>query len=1660
VSDITSEPKLETPIADLIKDLCKVGLYLDALTKAESEWGPINSWDSPEKVLIAIRLYMNLGGDRKSDALLLTLWRKDKHCPDLLNRVLFYKLNKLGPILANEFLKEHEQIILTVEKYKPDLLGFKSIIQKIFKNFSKADNLLDKGIIIDPSNSWLTSLKIQLLNEQLGSDGAKEQAEKHFDAYPSPYNLRVLSNIITKADGVSASIDFYEKHINRYQSANVWLEFAQLLASNHDWPKCEYAIKQFESTRIIKDKCEEQFLLSWKGQIAIHYQNIDKAIDILSSHKGSYWKVVTENLKQSKGTLNRKIIDVPFLKQEHMTCAPTTLAALCQYWGKDFNSKDIADKICFDGTPDRKERQWLRDNDFHFREFELESDLAYSLIEHDIPFALVTTHGFSAHIQAIIGFNKQVGTLYVMDPSYSIMQEILTKETIESEAYSGARCIAFVPSEKSYLLSPFNFPASELYTLWDTYSNAEEKNDYITAKTALSSLITIDPDHRITLSAERNFAVWNNETTKILELNNKLLDKYANESLLLNSKYYCLRDLGKRDEGLTLLSDYLDSNVSLDLLGTLFGQIYDTNAHEALTIKSLSQLKALGSYSAHSHWSIANYYWSQQSFEIATEHYLYAYCLDETSSIYIESYFKASRYLKKETESIEFLMDRFNKYKIRSAMPAISLFKAYELLDQEHIGIDYLFEALNIHPDDTDLINYLSNKLIERGLIERFESIENQIKPYIDSKNFKELIARKNEKLGEFELALFFFEDSFNENPFIHTYADSYFGLLFKRGDTAKIDIIIEGLYNNNSQNTQVLDYIADWHSDPIFQENILTKFVELRPDYGVIRRQLIDVRLKLGMFEQALSQAQQTCENIVGEHINESYLAKCYLKLGNFDETKRISNQVLAINVDNDLAFTSLMEASVTKEEKEISLAFVFTEIKKQIIFGNSVWNFWFDAKSILSQEQLKEFVDYLLAEQTHLWYTYSLSAKYFEQYGNLTKAKELLLEGQSKFPLTPRLYSDLGQLYELEGNIAQSIEANSQALVMNPAWIDVTKRLSEILANHEDNQTAIEVINKGIKHNPNDGGLYGYLADLLIKEGQNKAAKEALKNAVKHNTDYRWAWNQLINLSEEQGESQLPFDLATELAHQSPYLPHVWRDLAYVTDDHLEKLSLYDKSLKCDLYFVPTYQDKAQYYVKKGKYKEALNVFEHTPWEQDLPLELTIQKVDLFIEIGQKEQAIETLKKVLFNAHGYAYLWKKLFDLLEDVGNKEDFIESCHKGIEQNRHDPDVLCYAGENLLKHGNKIEKEKAQAYLKRAFDLSPNEQYIVLTYVDCLIESECYEEALSAIKIYEQQKSVSYATTRKISVLCKLDRANEALDIYKKTIVEKESDYWCLNEAFISLNEKFSFETLVSLFKDQINDLTREQAYFYTDKCLNLEDNNKYKDVLKDIKAYSNGESWIGAFLALLEFWIDKDITPHDSIVDTYFDRITETPSLIALLGNCYINAGHYHSIIKLLENVKVKDDLPAYVFYHYRLALQMLGRWEEASSAIDQGLKQQPDNTIHNMQLWYAYDLNRTSQNLSYQDIEVIDYKELMDNEKYVYAILLVILELGEDTLENKLDELSPLLRKCQKDYQKAAGQQLTIHARDTLKNRLKSAIVTEGFFAKLKLAWWISNRF
>jgi hypothetical protein len=452
----------------------------------------------------------------------------------------------------------HEQTMLADTEIRPQFYAFKSIVCREQKDFETAEQLLDdaqedsqKNANMTPSDRrFFDILTVRLLLEQDRDEEALVFAKQLFNAEPTVGTLRAYIQVVQKTEDLKAGIMLLKEHIERFQSCLLWMQLASMSATELDWDTCQVALERHSALKAFDDKFDKQRVIAYEGQIKLHKGEYKAAREILSKHKGKYWQIVCENLAKhqeldaEKEATGVKILDVPFYRQEHLTCAPTTMAAIATYFGKQHSSKSIADDICYNGTPDTNERRWLRENGFYFVEFDLQEEYLVQLIDKGVPFGLVTTSAFSAHLQAVIGYNSHTGSMFTMDPGYSGMQEMLVKETLESEAFSGARCIAFVPVEKQALLSDFMPQEHAFYELWDKYMLAKELNDVAVAKTFIDALHSKDAQHRLSIKARRDYAIWSGQLDVLQELNELLLQQHPKQTILLSSQYYCLRDWG------------------------------------------------------------------------------------------------------------------------------------------------------------------------------------------------------------------------------------------------------------------------------------------------------------------------------------------------------------------------------------------------------------------------------------------------------------------------------------------------------------------------------------------------------------------------------------------------------------------------------------------------------------------------------------------------------------------------------------------------------------------------------------------------------------------------------------------------------------------------------------------------------------------------------------------------------------------------------------------------------------------------------------------------------------------------------------------------------------------------------------------------------------
>jgi predicted Zn-dependent protease len=1674
MEDNTSTPHEELKLViNHITLLNKKGHFLDSYNYALTRWGTIDTWVSIEQKIVAIKLLYNLGGDRSSDAILLYAYRQDSTHKELVDRMLYYYLYKHGPILCYEFLQKKEAELFEDTGEINQFLVFRSILFREFRLFTKAEQYLREAEQKSDKDAWLASVNCRLLLAQDLDDDALILSNANFETTPSPHNLRAYLSVVQKVRNLKAAIAIYKVHIEQYQSCSMWLELASMCATELEWESCEHAIGQYKTLAQFSDKVDQQRLLAFEGQIALYQGKYTKARNILLQHKSIYWQTVCENIddrQDESESAQINILDVPFYRQEHLTCAPTTIAAIANYWGKPHLSKNIADEICFSGTPDTKERQWLRDNNFHFVEFDLQIQHVYKLIEAGIPFGFVTTNGFTAHLQAVIGYNQHIGTMYIMDPNYSGMQEMLIKQVLESEEYSGGRCLAFVPIEERHKLDGFQSFDPQMYAIWDQYALAKEESNAEAAQLAVEQLNALSATHRLSIKAARDYAVWQRDYAKVQHHNESLLAQFPNQTLLLNSQYFCLRDIGQRNEGLDRLQTYIQDKPDVNLARTLFGEIYDTNERPELAQTLIKILKQYGGYLEDVYYALANYYWDKQQRETATEYYLIAYCLDDTNNAYVESYFKACRFLNQEQSAIDFLTLRYQKYIKRSPLPAISLFRAYDLSNEGHKGIEYLEQALAEHPKDKDLLLMLGRQLVVHGLHNKFSLHRAQFEAVLPAYDYQDLLAQQAIKQGRLNDALPHYALLFAQHPFRQSAADAYFGLLSKMQNIRQIDSQLIALYQEHPNHTNVQDYLISWHSNETLQKEVLQKALSQRPDSSWLRRKLIDKLILLGHKAEALSLAKETAELLKGDVLNHAYLARAHAELGEFETARIIAKEALLRNVDNDIAFDVLIKASVDNEQKKQSLEFVFEQMQSQVVFGDSAWNYWFDAHLLVDRASLFMFVEFVLKNLDHLWYSYAIVSFYHKQLGDLDQAAVYLEQGVAKFPFTPRLHKELGDLYELQDTSDLAITAYQSALEINPGWALVAKQLVEVHEKRGEFEEAINVLVNTIKHTVDDGTLYGYLGDLYLRKEDYDLALNAFTKAVEFHTNYDWAWEKLGQISHIKKQPNLAYKIAETLAQKYPHLGQVWCNWANVTRTPDEKHAHIRKAIKVNPMNQNGYVCLAQYFLNSDEFQQALAVFEDTPWQQHLPFDLLSLQADIYARIGDLEKAVSTIQSILYTESGYSHLWQQLYKWLIILDRKTDTRDACYKQIELNKHDATSLCIAAENLDKFGDGNDKELAKEHVKRAYQLAPNDQYIVLTLVDFQLFDKEYADALQVLGEFKVFSDSEFVSAREIRCLLGLNELEKAKGIFKQLLESPEVDYWCINTPVDAFIQAKKFAEINVLLEHNLATCSEIHAYVWADKSIQVKGFNCYPKLLGKVREIDHDLLTKGVIRALYEAWNDQNQAPDKKVLKEFETIATQNSPVFEQLCLLLNKQGAYQQLIDTFESVinantdNASDEsstaLSMFCFYQVRAAYQLLDKWDEASEVIIQGLQRPSDNTIHNLRLWHYYDVWRKGGLVSQDDLAMLDISELIEMEQYVFATIEVALLIKNQDLESCLEAITPALRRCQRIKQEVGHNPLVLNAQTLLRSRLESIISSNSFFAKMLIKWKLGNRF
>ncbi len=712
-------PTAVSSTLDTVRDLYRQGLYLQAY-EASKEHGTLReNWTESHERVLAGRLAYNLGSARLGRVLHLLALRADPENPEVIYYGASAILSARGLLSGWEFIERHGELPDADRRVRGDWFSLRGSVASQMRDFDTAHAWLTRAEELAPEEPFLWIERAWVLKEEDRYEEALESARHSTELRPwyrpGVQTTAHLLELLGKDDEVLELLTEAAEHL---ESCSVVAQLADLHCELGHHEESRAAWSRFGELAPLLDEKGKRWLAAQRSDAAYRCGDFRAAAEWAEQADETLQKIAKRIAESTNG--QRTILPVGFIRQHHLTCAPATLTTLSHFWSMPTDHLELADRICYDGTPHHSQREWAEANGWTVREFTINWNNCQALIDLGIPFTLTTVDPGNAHLQAVIGYDTRRNTLIIRDPSSRHYLELLAEETLARYASTGPRGMALVPKEKTALLDQIDLTDAALYDHHHRLQGALEKHDRETAHETYRALVAERPDHSLTLLAQLSLADYDADTTGRLEATEALLERFPDDANLQMTKLFCLRDLSRRDERLNYLKRIFDAPKSDPLLWQQYAQeLADEPREHDRAERLLRRCIRARPQDGSLFYTLGNILWNQRDREEALQLFRFAACKEERNEHLVQVYFSAARILERTPEALRLLESRFERFCGKSGLPGHTLFWAYSVLDRMDEAFAVLDKAMKLQPEDRDLALYAADAYARYGDIER-----------------------------------------------------------------------------------------------------------------------------------------------------------------------------------------------------------------------------------------------------------------------------------------------------------------------------------------------------------------------------------------------------------------------------------------------------------------------------------------------------------------------------------------------------------------------------------------------------------------------------------------------------------------------------------------------------------------------------------------------------------------------------------------------------------------------------------------------------------------------------------------------------------------------------------------------------------------------------
>ncbi len=1532
------QPETEVDNAAFDYDAChafyREARYMQAYELIKPFRKELVHWTNPNHLNIAGRLAKNLGGGRLGEYLLSRAYRYSnkswKHTLFKGYGIFTYR----GALHAMRFMDESFARLgkdsEDENSYAHALALYADTLSEA-RDFDSANDYMQRALDIVPDDLYTRTTRARIYVQQEEFDAGMQCIEEILNDVPH-YRPAVEYKgfYLAKYRSVEDAIEYLEAVAPTMEYGGVYVSLAVYYEELFNYQKMqECLVRHLELSPMIGDKG-----IGWHhGRISdAHYflGNIPESIEALKKADGDFYKQRLEKM-ESADDYSYKRIDVPYVRQEHMTCAPAVLASLANYWGLPIEQMEIVNEICYDGTPDYEERRWAEEHKFLVREFSITWDSMVQLIDKGVPFAFTTAFTQHSHLQAVIGYSKVRGTIFVREPSSAIYLEYDFESIQKDQAPFGGRGMAIVPIDKADLIADLSLPDEEHYGHLYDIRRALSKHDRPKAAGALEQLSNFDADHLLTHLGRWSLCSYDGQSAEVLEILDILTKRFPECQRYLLSRFNYQKEIVEPEIIQEQILELIEKTKQSPFLLREYARVLvNIPKQQAVARQLLLQASRSLGMDADCLMLLSRMYVNRGQRSSAAKYLRLSACVEDKNEWYNYNYYSESRASNTWREALEHLRKRYEKLKHKSAEPGITLHRAYVDMSAYGKADELLDEMMQLHPDDGGLlIHACRDKLYETDGTWSHELLD-KIKDSVRSLEYLRIKASVLYRLGDFQGTIDTYRAYLEKDPHDSGAHSMLVNVINEQNGPQQAIAYIDEIADKFPYSRNIQELASDWYFRYDLQKNLehLDVYVKVDPKNIWARRQIVWSYIELNDLEKAqvaLKEVLEHDDNSLGSLSLQGEIAS---RTG--DSSRAFRLWLRALSLDPSSRWLSERLFDLCQSHKQQTM--LVEELQKLIVrrgdAGNLV-NVWIqELRACNDPASIKLRLKDVYAKRDDLWEVHVALARHHLEMDELEESEKVFKAAIERFPGLPRLQLELAELKEAMGKPIERLEALEAANEMAPAWTIGHLRLAGFYVDTEDYAKAQEIMENSLRANPRDSDIIGYLGKIYELQDKREQAIEQYEAALEIHSTCDWTWPQLRNLDSKSAEK-----VAKSLIEKRPGDSELYFMLARSQFEHgnEEALTSLDRAIAIHPTNVTYIDFKAWLLADYGDIDAALKLCDETIINGHTPIALQRRRGALLMATEQLNLAeITFLEVVKEEPHDYV-AWRNLSDLYVRLEKYDKCIEVANKMAALFPRSSEAMVHVADAYRLLG---QNEDAKEYFKRALRLEKNYPFASFNLFDMAYDENDEETMAFAIDYIGVSEGDyrAWGCAREIKYALRTNNTEVFSDTVYELVRLEQTTWDVMEDVYDTCMKAKMHSGFIKLCRDAVSSGESDDNVenWFGEKGLQIDSYDDMRVLLKT--RTENLKFFLGGALIQISNKNNDELIKR--LVKDYEDELCQSCFTWGKTLYALLNTGFLKKVRDVGGKWRDVPDLMEWPFVNIIISLLRLKKFDEASELI------------------------------------------------------------------------------------------------------------------------------